>query len=338
MTQSTACRRLEAPAYSCEPLLPSKHVPTLHEDARLGLLRRPRSLPAKYFYDARGSELFDRICDTPEYYPTRVESILLERNAGAIISVTQPDTIVELGSGTSRKTRHLFNACEVEQCYPGYWPMDVCESMLQETAIALGTEYPWLNIDALVGDYHGGFGNFNFPGQSTLYVFLGGTIGNFEKQAAVNLLAGIRSLMKKNDYLLLGFDRVKEVSALEAAYNDQQGITAEFNLNLLRVLNKNLDADFVPEAFTHHAIYNKTEQQIEMYLVAQSEQQITLRELDETIRLEPGEKILTEISRKFTSDSISHLIKSAGLNMVEHWQADQGVYSLVLAKADCSVA
>lgn len=333
MNAQTATSRVRVPAFRCNYLTPSKHVPDLNEDARTGLLNRPRSLPPKYFYDAKGSELFDRICDTPEYYPTRVESSLLRRCSKVIVETAKPDCIVELGSGTSRKTRHLFDACEDLNYCPDYWPMDVCEPMLRETAAALDEEYTWLEINAFIADYHAGFGHFSTPNGHTLYTFLGGTIGNFEHPAAVALLGELRGLMQSGDYLLLGFDRVKDTRVLEAAYNDTKGVTAEFNLNLLQVLNRSLQADFAKQQFKHKAIYNDEKERVEMYLISQSDQRVNLHQLDEVLHFQEGEKILTEISRKFTPGSIKRLLAESGLQGVNHYQAESAYYSLMLAQA-----
>lgn len=326
--------RLQAGAstYSCRHVVPGEHVPTLLEDARAGLLSEPRSLPPKYFYDETGSALFDRICDTKEYYPTRTESALLQRYASQIIDKARPEFIIELGSGTSRKTRFLFDACEALGEQPEYWPMDVCESLLIETAQSLTADYSWLTVNALVGDYHGGFDYFPNTAADSLYVFLGGTIGNFGRDQAVDLLTQLRGLMTGNDKLLLGFDRVKDITALEAAYNDAEGVTAAFNLNLLRVLNEGLGADFDIDAFAHQAVYNPVAARIEMYLVAKSSQRVELSALGEKLFIEKGERILTEISRKFTPSAIENLLQDSGFCLVSHFEAKQPAYSLVLAE------
>lgn len=325
-------RQAGANTYSCRPVVPSVRVPTLREDARAGLLSEPRSLPPKYFYDEAGSALFDRICDTEEYYPTRTESALLQRYSAQIIEKARPEFIIELGSGTSRKTRFLFDACETLGAQPEYWPMDVCEPLLIETAQSLTADYSWLTVNALVGDYHGGFEYFPDAAADSLYVFLGGTIGNFGRDQAVALLTELRGLMTGNDKLLLGFDRVKEVGALEAAYNDAEGVTAAFNLNLLNVLNEGLGADFDVEAFEHRAIYNPAAARIEMYLVAKSRQRVELRALGERLLVEKGERILTEISRKFTPTAIDSLLRNSGFRLDTHFEARQPAYSLVLAE------
>ncbi len=316
--------------FSCDQIKPSKYVPTLQEDVSSGLLTKPRSLPPKYFYDEVGSDLFDQICDTKEYYPTRAESALLQEFAASIIELTTPSNIIELGSGTSRKTRHLLDMCEQQGLSPKYWPMDVCEPLLRDVAKDLMQAYPWLNVNALVGDYHGGFAHFPSIADS-LYVFIGGTIGNFEHKQAVTLLSELRETMAEGCSLLLGFDRIKDSDVLQAAYNDAAGVTAAFNLNLLNVLNKDLEANFDAGGFRHTAIYNSEAQRIEMYLIAQQEQKVDILGMGETLHMYKDEKILTEISRKFTLESMTQLLDESGYRVDNHFEASQGFYSLVLA-------
>lgn len=318
----------------CRTIPPARSVTTLDEDVLAGLVRsRPRALPPKYFYDARGSELFDRICDTPEYYPTRTEDGLLARHAGAIVGSVQPRHIVELGAGTSRKTRRLFDACAENGCESAYAPFDVCAEVMLEHGRALVTDYDWLTVNALVGDYHAGFDHLpEFP-ETTLYVFLGGTIGNFSHDEAVAFLSELAALMKPADRLLLGADRFKDPARLHAAYNDAAGITAAFNLNLLEVLNRELDADFEPAAFAHHASFNPLKRRIEMYLVSLRAQRVTLGRLGEAIDFDEGEAMLTEISRKFTYPALKALLEESGLVVEAHHEAEGGDYSLLQARA-----
>jgi L-histidine N-alpha-methyltransferase len=317
--------------FSCQRVRPERPVPSLAEDAQLGLLTPPRSLPPKYFYDSHGSALFDRICTTPEYYVTRTESALLAARAAAIIDASRPDHIVELGSGASRKTHHLLQACELSCAPCTYWPYDVCESILVEAGERLMAAFDWLDVNALVGDYHAGLRHLPEPQGRCLYAFLGSTIGNFDGPQAVALLQELNLKMRPGDSLLLGADRVKDATILHAAYNDAAGLTAAFNLNLLRVLNRELDADFAPEAFDHEARYDEEAQQVEMYLVARRSQSVHLGVLDESLRLEAGERILTEISRKFTPDKLDTLLHEAGFNVTAHYEPEDSYFSLILA-------
>ncbi|MGD8515244.1 MAG: L-histidine N(alpha)-methyltransferase [Granulosicoccaceae bacterium] len=319
---------------NCQSVAPSRPISSLEDDVRQLMLRRPRSLPPKYFYDDHGSRLFDAICDTHEYYPTRTEDALLRKHAGNIVRNVQPEHVVELGSGTSRKTRRLFDACEQHACQATYWPFDVCEEMVLESAEQLAREYGWLNINGLVGDYHGGLTHLPVIHGRSLYVFLGGTIGNFEHDDAVAFLRELRRNMDEDDRLLLGADRVKSHEVLHAAYNDSDGITGQFNLNVLRVLNRELGADFELAKFRHEAFFNSEAGQIEMYLVAECDQQINIRSLDDVLEFTSGERILTEISRKFTPESLVSLLQEADFALEQHFEPDNGYFSLVLARPE----
>ncbi len=310
----------------------ARQVPDLAEDVRQNMLQAPYSLPPKYFYDHRGSVLFDQICNTPEYYPTRTESELLRRYCQHIINQLQLHHIIELGSGTSRKTRHLFDACQYLNKYPAYWPFDVCEPMLIETAEQLMVQYDWLNVQPLEGDYSAGLSHLPKPDGHSLYVFLGSSIGNFTETEAINFLKEVRKHMTNGDTLLLGIDRVKDADVLEAAYNDEQGVTAEFNLNVLSVLNQQLGANFNLQQFDHQAVFNESASQIEMYLHSTAQQTIAFAELDEQLELEDGEKILTEISRKYTLDGIASLLNQAELEILDHFEPENEYFSLILAR------
>jgi len=317
----------------CLTVLPSRDIPDVIEDASAGLIETPRTMSPKYFYDERGSQLFDAICDTPEYYPTRTEENLLRRHARKIIALVQPDHIIEFGSGTSRKTRYLLDACQEAGRNVTYWPFDVCEPVLRESGMALLNDYAGLTVRPLVGDYHGGLDQMPLPQGSCLYLFLGGTIGNFEPESANLFLAEVSSRMYSGDAFLMGADRVKHPDILHAAYNDASGITADFNMNLLHVLNRELDADFDIDGFRHRAVYNAHRERIEMYLVSDGIQHVRLGALDCEIQLDSGEEIMTEISRKFTQDSLLSLLVESGFSLRHHFEAEDQLYSLVLARS-----
>ncbi len=317
---------------TCQVVPPSQPIPSLADDVRAGLLHPPRWLPPKYFYDDRGSQLFDRICDTPEYYPTRTEAALLGSWAQRIIALTRPRHLVELGSGTARKTRHLLDALEAVKMPATYWPFDVCEAIVKQAATELTQRYPWLGVNGLVGDYHAGLAGLPVPSGPRLFVFLGGTVGNFSSTQANEFLTDLRRCMGGDDWLLLGADRVKDPAVLHAAYNDANGYTALFNLNLLDVLNRELQADFDPTAFVHKALYNAVDEQVEMYLVAQRDQRIALPTMRTEIHLADGEQIRTEISRKFTLGRLESMLEEAGFTMEEHFEPVNNYYSLVLAR------
>lgn len=315
--------------------VPAGRTPTtLIEDVRHGFEQQPRQLPPKYFYDERGSELFDRICDTPEYYPTRTEADLIEAYASAIAGTVRPDHVIELGAGTSRKTDALLAACAGHGLEPCYWPYDVCEEVLHQTGERLLAKFPWLRVHALIGDYTAGLDHLPRPAGRCLYVFLGGTLGNFEPEPARVLLSGIRHHMEAGDALLLGTDRVKDRATLEAAYNDASGISAEFNRNVLHVINRELDADFDPEAFTHEAVFNEAASRMEMYLRARAPQSARVRALDRLYRFAEGERLFTEISRKFTTESLRSELAEGGLVLEDEWLDPKRYFSLSLSRID----
>lgn len=316
---------------SCHTVAVAKANDSLMEDAVTGLLEEPRSLPPKYFYDARGSLLFDQICDAPEYYLTRTEDALLAKSAEAVIRSARPTYIVELGSGTARKTRHLLSACASQGRPIVYAPLDVCREVLLESSETLIRDYRWLNITALVGDYHADLPRLPAMPGGRLFVFLGSTIGNLAEAEALTFLRELRAGMDTGDRLLLGIDRVKDAAILHAAYNDGAGLTAEFNRNLLRVLNRELAADFRLDGYHHHACYNPTAQQIEMYLIAKVPQHVTIAAFDRSFQMDEGDAIQTEISRKFTYRAIDALLDRGGFRIEQHFEADNRYFSLVLA-------
>lgn len=317
---------------TCHVVAAARKVASFEEDLRDGLLAPPRAFPPKYFYDARGSELFDRICETPEYYLTRAEDALLDDSARQIIEAAAPDDILEIGSGMSRKTRRLLDACEDLSLFPSYSPFDISEPALRQAAETLLADYPWLHITLLVGDYDAGLERLpEFEGRR-LFCFLGSTIGNLEHARAVAFLRDLRARMGSRDRLLLGADRVKDKAVLDAAYNDSDGLTAAFNLNLLNVLNAEADCDFEPRRFAHRAAYNAELSRVEMHLVSRDDQEIRIGALDTTIRVKRGEAILTEISRKFTEESLDAMLRDAGFEIEEHFLPADDSFSLVLAR------
>lgn len=315
---------------ACQTIMPTRLIPDMVDDVRESLLSVPRSLSPKYFYDERGSELFDQICSTPEYYPTRTEDRLLSRNAIDIINKTRPNQILELGSGYSIKTRRLFDACQYASHNCIYAPFDVCEEVLIESAQKLTTEYEWLDLMPLLGDYHGGLGNLPGNDGTRLFVFLGSTIGNFEQEDALSFIQEVNKVMRKGDYFLIGVDRVKEHDVLHAAYNDAQGLTAEFNLNVLQVLNRELDANFNTREFTHSATFNAEKERIEMKLVSNSNQEVHINELNESIRFVQGDDILTEISQKYTYKGIEKMLLEANFSIMKHYEDENAYFSLIL--------
>ncbi len=317
--------------FSIETVPAGRTQSTLIEDVRHGFELSPCQLPPKYFYDDRGSQLFDRICDTPEYYPTRTEAALIEAHGDAIAAAVEPEHVIELGAGTSRKTDALLAACARQGLTPCYWPYDVCESILRETGERLLAQFPWLRVHALVGDYTAGLEHLPRPRGRCLYVFLGGTLGNFEPEPARVLLSDVRRHMADGDALLLGADRIKERTTLEAAYDDAAGVSAEFNRNVLHVINRELDADFAPDAFRHEARFNETASRMEMYLRARTPQTVTVGALDRRYEFAEGEALFTEISRKFTTDSLRAELAAGGLTLRNEWLDPAQYFSLSLS-------
>jgi L-histidine N-alpha-methyltransferase len=290
-------------------------------DIRRGLTARPRWLPPKYFYDETGSRLFDEITRLPEYYLTRVEEALLAELAPALMHALAPEDVVELGSGFSRKTRALLGA-RARQRPLRYTPVDVDASAVAGAAEHLLAEDPRLEVHAVIGDFERHLVHVPAARGRRLVLFLGSTIGNLDAPARRALLRRVRGLLRRGDRLLLGVDLVKDPAVLEAAYNDAAGVTAAFNRNILHVVNRGLDADFRPEAYRHHAWYNAPASRIEMHLVPESPQTVTVRALDLTVRLEPTETLWTESSYKFTRASTEAMMREAGLGL-QTWHADK---------------
>ncbi len=298
----------------------------LEEDVRRGLTARPKSLPPKYFYDRAGSLLFERITELPEYYPTRTESALLAEILPGLIGEFLPDDIVEIGSGSSEKTRRVLDAVTAGGRAVRYVPLDVDRLTLEASAARLLRDYPDLSVHAVVGDFERDLSRVPAPTGRRLAMFLGSTIGNLDTPAQRRLLADLRALLPDpGDRLLLGVDLVKDVKILHAAYDDSAGVTRDFNRNILRVVNQGVDGDFDPEAFRHRAFYNETAARIEMHLVADSAQTVRLRRLGLTVRFRPGEGIWTESSYKFTRPGVEALLGDAGLRLAR-WHVDPANY------------
>lgn len=304
----------------------------LAADVRRGLLSPQKTLPPKYFYDDRGSQLFDAICDLPEYYLTRSGQVVLDRVAAQIVRVTRPSVVIEFGSGSSRMTRTVLDALDHAGRDVCYVPMDVSEGMLCRAASTLLREYPRLRIHGLVGDYERDLHHLP-PGRQRLVLFLGSTIGNLSPAATADFLGALRRQLAGGDHFLLGVDLVKSVEILEAAYNDRAGVTAEFNRNVLRVINRELDADFALDCFDHVAFFNRERSQIEMHLRARSAQRVTIRKLELTVAFAAGETIHTEISRKFTRDEVESTLRVAGFQLVDWYTPPNRYFALALSRA-----
>ncbi len=295
----------------------------LAEDVRAGLTGARKSLPPKYFYDARGSALFEEITHVPEYYLTRAETAILEANADSIIAAASPIELVELGSGSSRKTRLLLEAMHrrASGLDPRYVPLDVSHDALRSAAAELAADYPWLEVEAAVGDFRQDLEALPRRGRR-LIAFLGSTIGNLERDERCLFLKRMASVLAPGDRFLLGVDLTKDVAALEAAYNDAAGLTAAFNRNLLAVLNRELGSDLPLDAFQHVARYDRERACVDLFLRATREVVTTFPELDLTVRFAPGEELHTEVSCKFTRPQVVQELGSAGLAL-ERWLTDR---------------
>lgn len=300
---------------------------TMREDVRRGLTATPKVLPPKYFYDARGSELFEAITRLPEYYPTGAERRLLSAHASDIARLTSARTLVELGSGSSEKTRLLLRA--LAGSLHSYVPVDVSESALAAAVHALGDEFPSLPVRGVVADFQD---LSRLPGEHPrLTAFLGGTIGNLEPAERVGFLAGVAEDMPPGDALLLGTDLVKDPARLVAAYDDSAGVTAAFNLNVLSVMNRELGADFDPTGFAHVALWDAEREWIEMRLRSLREQRVHVPELDLVVSFDKGQEMRTEISAKFRRDGVADELAAAGLFLAQWWTDSAGDFALSLA-------
>jgi L-histidine N-alpha-methyltransferase len=292
---------------------------SLADDALDGLTRPFKELPPKHFYDARGAELFDRICELPEYYPTRAERAILETHADDIAADTGAGELVELGSGTAAKTRLLLRAMAAVGTLRRYVPVDVTEEMVRATAAALVDELPGLQVHGIVGDFERHLGHVPAPdAEPRIVAFLGGTIGNFPPGSRRRFLRRLARLLRPGrDRLLLGTDLVKDPAVLEAAYDDSAGVTAEFNRNVLHVVNRELGGDFDVAAFEHVAFYDREREWIEMRLRAQRRMDVHIGALDLEIAFAAREEMRTEISAKFTRERLRGDLAAAGLRLVE---------------------
>jgi L-histidine Nalpha-methyltransferase len=305
---------------------------TLAEDVLDGLTKPFKELPPKHFYDARGAELFDRICELPEYYPTRTERGILDDAAPEIAALTRAVELVELGSGTAAKTRVLLDALHDAGTLQRYVPVDVTESVVRDCADELTLEYPGLRVHGVIGDFERHLDRVPDAAGARLIVFLGGTIGNFPPGSRRRFLRQIAGLLAPGDHLLMGTDLVKDASTLEAAYDDPQGITAEFNRNLLHVLNRELDADFDPRDFDHVARFDDRHEWIEMRLRSRRSHTVTVSALELDVHFDAGEEMRTEISAKFTRPRLEGDLDVAGLELVQWFTDPDELFALTLSR------
>jgi L-histidine N-alpha-methyltransferase len=311
-------------------ITPSDLSDALEADVRAGLTAQPKTLPPKYFYDDYGSKLFDDITRLPEYYPTRTERAILVARADEIAARTGADTLIELGSGTSEKTRLLLDAFARAGTLQRFVPFDVSETTLRDAAAAIAREYRDVHVHAVVGDFERHLDRIPVGG-TRLVAFLGSTIGNLVPSQRADFLAAVAAGLRPGDALLLGTDLVKSESRLVAAYDDDAGVTAEFNRNVLRVVNRELDATFDPDAFSHVAVWDAEHEWIEMRLRSDEQQRVGVGRLDLDVSFAPGEELRTEISAKFRADGVERELAAAGLALAEWWTDPAGDFALSLS-------
>ena len=312
--------------------LPPGGERSLRDDVLDGLTRPFKEVPPKHFYDARGSELFEQICELPEYYPTRTERAILEDQAAAIAERTGAAELVELGAGYATKTRILLSALEDAGTLRRFIPVDVSEATVRGCADALVREYPGLEVHGLVGDFERHLLHLPDPCGRRIIAFLGGTIGNFPPGSRRRFLRTVAAQLGPEGWLLLGTDLVKDARTLEAAYDDAAGVTAEFNRNVLRVMNRDLGADFDVEAFDHVAFWDPDREWIEMRLRSRGRQTVRFPDLGLTVHFAPREELRTEISAKFTRTRAAGDLAAAGLELVDWFTDPDELFALSLAR------
>jgi len=336
IVQESIEKRLEIQHLREANLIVSPHAGV---DVTKGLTQTAKSLPARYFYDDRGSELFEQICELPEYYLTRTEMSILLQYAGEIAQNTSACELVELGSGSSTKTRILLDAYH-QLDYPlRYLPIDVSAGILESSARQLLVDYPALQVHALAGTYELALEQLQPPQlPNRMICFIGSTLGNLNSQECDLFLSQIIAALQSGEYFLLGIDLQKPKHLLEAAYNDRQGVTAAFNLNMLEHLNWRFDGNFDITQFEHWAFYNETEHRIEMHLRSLRSQTVELRALNLTVNFDESETILTEISRKFDLDTLQQQLKAKGLVTQKVWTDVNQWFGLLLCQLQASVS
>ncbi len=304
---------------------------TLGNIVKTGLLANPRTLPSKLFYDERGSTLFEQICELPEYYQTRTEHQLLVTWADEIVRLSEAEELVELGSGAATKTRVLLDAMAQAEQLRYFVPFDVDETIVRRVSEELVQEYPGLQIHGVAGDFLAHLEHIP-EGGKRLVIILGGTIGNLPTIAAEDFLTAVNTEMASGDFFLLGVQLITDSSRLEAAYNDQRGITAKFNKNILRVLRNQLGAQCEPDNFDHVARYNPGAHRIEMWLRSTQDQSIDIPNLDLSVPIKKGEEIRTELSAKFDRSLAENLLMTSGFELVKWYTDSEQLISLALAR------
>lgn len=330
-THAEDCAVLEDHGLALDEGMPETWT-ALAADVLRGLTADAKHLPPKWFYDARGSDLFDQICELPEYYPTRAEAALLADQGDAIAAAFPARELVELGSGSSTKTPLLLDPLLRSGALERYVPVDVSASALALAQRNLATRFPTLLVQRRILDFTTQLHLLGrAPQGGRLVAFLGSTIGNLEPVEVQAFLDALHGQLGPDDAILIGTDLVKDTATLEAAYNDAAGITAEFNKNVLHVINRELDANFDVDAFAHQSVWNAELERIETHLRATSSQEVRVKSLSLDVQFDEGETIFTEISRKFRRETVAELYASANFELTD-WFEDDGVYGLSIAR------
>ncbi len=318
-------KQLQPPQYVADP--------AMAREVREGLSATPKRLPAKLFYDEIGSALFEQITELPEYYLTRTERGIFEDYAADILDAAGPSlTLVELGAGTASKTCILIEELLQRQSRALFYPIDVSPSALNEAVKQMAVQFPQLRVSPVVADYTGGVPALTRISGRKLVLYIGSSIGNFEPSQAVGVLRRIRHSLRAGDALLLGTDLAKSSKVLLPAYDDAQGITAQFNKNMLARLNRELDADFDLDAFRHVAVWNKRCSRMEMYLESTTRQSVFLPAIDLDVHFEKGERLHTENSYKYTSEMVNTIVRESGLRLEKSWSDPKGWFGEHLAR------
>jgi L-histidine Nalpha-methyltransferase len=319
------------PAHGRVRVRPDQYLTELRADVRAGLTATPKTLPPKYFYDERGSMLFDEITRLPEYYLTRAETAILTEHAAEIAALSRCESLVELGSGTSAKMALLLRALLDAGTLTEFVPLDVDPAVLADATQALRSRYPGLRVVPFVGDFERDLGALPTATGRRMIAFIGSTIGNLEPADRARLLRQVATALRPGDSFLLGTDLVKDADRLCRAYNDTAGVTADFNRNILRVINTELDADFDVDAFEHVAIWDAVHEWIEMRLRSVRAQTVTIGDLRMTVPFAAGEEMRTEISAKFRPAGVRAELRAAGLETVRFWTDQADDFGLTLA-------
>jgi L-histidine N-alpha-methyltransferase len=322
------------PRFTLDVHLEGSQLSTMKDEVRKGLTSTQKTLPSKYFYDAYGSQLFEEITELPEYYQTRTELAILQSIAEDLARTYRWSEVVEIGSGSSKKTIAILDALESIGAIERFVPIDVSESILKESAEVLLERSPRLHVHGVIGDFQAHLSRVPAAQGRRLVIFLGSTIGNLDGPARKAFLTDVHGMLAPGDHFLVGIDLVKDIPTIEAAYNDSKGITADFNRNVLRVLNRELHANFAPQSYRHRAFFNAEASRIEMHLVPEKPQQVEIGDLDLTINCETTETIFTEISCKYTRETAQAALEEAGLRLSEWFTDKKNLFGVALAQRE----